>query len=409
MVQSSSQARRDEIVDALFSHLATRPVNDWSVRGLALALDVSTFTLLKLFRTRRAILLAALARVRVELGAIVSEVVSLEGSVSVRLRALLGKLIDYYGVQRRGVGRLFFLLAALDEPEAQRVAAQLMSMKTSFVAVLLREAEACEGLSFLDGVTPDDASRALVGALYGSMLHDMTTGAHANSAHAMSAHDMWSIWMAGISRQPWSVALPATTSRPVSTTPVPTPVPTSASMPSSSSAPPEVCEILSFLDVRPILAAGRDPLESILAHLDRVPADGVLEIAAPFRPSPLIKLLEKRGCCVALRQATPDLFLVDAVVAGGPEIVDLSGRPAPEPMTEILRVLGTLAPSNVYLARVPQRPNLLLPRLDAAGMRYAMLESPDGTVLLRLIRPPPTPSSRPTPPSPARDQEVSSS
>lgn len=358
MVRLNSQARREEILDALMTCLAARPIDDWSVRGLAATLNVSTWMLLKLFRTRKAILLAALARVRGELGAIVSEVVCVKGSVTVRLRALVDLLVEYYGTRRPGVGRLFFLAAVLDEPEARRTAAQLMSMQTSLVAVLLREAQAHEGLVLLDAVTPDAASRALVAYVLGSVLQDMTMG-----DGAITAAEVWSIWMSGVVAED-NETHPVGDAGKVGTG----------------------LETLCVLDVRPILASGRDPLTSILAHLERVPPDGVLEIAAPFRPSPLITLLAKRGFYVALREASPELFLVDAVVAGQPEIVDLSDRPAPEPMAEILRALSTLGPSDVYLARVPKRPNLLLPKLASAGMNCAMLESADGTVLLRVCR-----------------------
>jgi uncharacterized protein (DUF2249 family) len=49
------------------------------------------------------------------------------------------------------------------------------------------------------------------------------------------------------------------------------------------------------LDVRPVLAAGEEPLALILQTADRVPPGGVLEVTAPFEPVPLYAVLAQRG------------------------------------------------------------------------------------------------------------------
>ena len=49
------------------------------------------------------------------------------------------------------------------------------------------------------------------------------------------------------------------------------------------------------LDVRPILAAGGDPLELILAASASVPVGGALDLLAPFDPIPLYGVLQARG------------------------------------------------------------------------------------------------------------------
>lgn len=49
------------------------------------------------------------------------------------------------------------------------------------------------------------------------------------------------------------------------------------------------------LDVRPILAAGAEPFEQILAAATDVPVGGVLDLLAPFDPIPLYGVLRARG------------------------------------------------------------------------------------------------------------------
>ena len=49
------------------------------------------------------------------------------------------------------------------------------------------------------------------------------------------------------------------------------------------------------LDVRPILEGGTDPLKAIMEKVKTLVPGMVLKIVAPFKPEPLIRLLEKKG------------------------------------------------------------------------------------------------------------------
>jgi hypothetical protein len=57
---------------------------------------------------------------------------------------------------------------------------------------------------------------------------------------------------------------------------------------------PPVARFQRF-DVRPVLAAGGDPLSEIRRKLDALPANGGLLVIAPFLPSPLIERLGGEG------------------------------------------------------------------------------------------------------------------
>lgn len=59
------------------------------------------------------------------------------------------------------------------------------------------------------------------------------------------------------------------------------------------------------LDVRPILTAGAEPLEAILAFVNRLEPGESFELVATFRPDPLIGLLSGRGYQAA-SEAWPD-------------------------------------------------------------------------------------------------------
>lgn len=64
------------------------------------------------------------------------------------------------------------------------------------------------------------------------------------------------------------------------------------------------------LDVRPILAAGEEPLELILETAAEVPEGNVLEITAPFEPVPLYSVLADRGFVHRTEMRGVDEFVV---------------------------------------------------------------------------------------------------
>jgi hypothetical protein len=68
-----------------------------------------------------------------------------------------------------------------------------------------------------------------------------------------------------------------------------------------------------------------------------------------------------------------------------PDIIDLCGLEAPEPMERILFAGVHLGPEDVYLARLPHMPFPLLPILKQRGLGWQTHEEEDGRVLI-LIR-----------------------
>lgn len=64
------------------------------------------------------------------------------------------------------------------------------------------------------------------------------------------------------------------------------------------------------LDVRPLLAAGEEPFDVIMAAVTALPPDGILELTAPFEPVPLYAVMRAQGFEYAMQQSSPSTFLV---------------------------------------------------------------------------------------------------
>jgi uncharacterized protein (DUF2249 family) len=155
--------------------------------------------------------------------------------------------------------------------------------------------------------------------------------------------------------------------------------------PSPPTAPPGAPRLVA-LDVRPVIAGGRDPLADILSALTPLPAGSALAVTAPFRPAPLERLLGGRGHRTQVLALERGAHVLLCLVGGGPPVLDLRDRPAPEPLEAVLTAAASLTPGETLLAVVPRRPELLLPQLERRGLGHALLALPDGSHLVRVSR-----------------------
>lgn len=62
------------------------------------------------------------------------------------------------------------------------------------------------------------------------------------------------------------------------------------------------------LDVRPLLAQGRHPLDQVLEAWAALAPGQRLCVIAPFEPAPMMALFSAQGAAVACRQAGPEEF-----------------------------------------------------------------------------------------------------
>lgn len=143
------------------------------------------------------------------------------------------------------------------------------------------------------------------------------------------------------------------------------------------------------LDVRPILARGEEPFDSIMAALDALPHGSVLAVETPFDPAPLHKVLGQRGYSYSSAKVADGHFLTEywipdahAATAARTEItIDVRGLEPPRPMELTLDALEQM-PDGAALVQMNDRvPAFLLPHLDECGFDYTIGSDERGTVV----------------------------
>jgi uncharacterized protein (DUF2249 family) len=165
------------------------------------------------------------------------------------------------------------------------------------------------------------------------------------------------------------------------------------------------------LDVRPVIEAGRDPLNIIIEKLKQVRPGQVLKIINSFEPTPLIMLLEKKGfeshvqvtggnvvetyfskseknVSSELPKQSPqnDFDAVFEKFSGSIQETDVRHLEMPQPMLKILDALDHLPVGtalHVYHKRIPV---FLLPELTERGFEYRIKEISDGEVQLLIFK-----------------------
>ena len=170
---------------------------------------------------------------------------------------------------------------------------------------------------------------------------------------------------------------------------------------------------LISLDVRPILAAGADPLTLILGKIKELQPGQVLEIVNTFEPRPLMGLLKKQGFDSYAAIIHDDLIKTyfyretevpvnnrkdQADKAAGwnelmekykdkMDVIDVRNLEMPKPMMTILESLDKLAAGKslfVYHKRIPV---FLLPELADRELDYRINEVAEGDVQLLIFKP----------------------
>ena len=137
-------------------------------------------------------------------------------------------------------------------------------------------------------------------------------------------------------------------------------------------------EPAQHIDVRPILADGHDPFFEIMAVVDTVPVAGGLTIDAPFNPSPMRRVLGRRGFISYARRIAAHhwrLFLLhdesgdaeqppSVTTDTGAKVwrtddgvhIDVRGLERPVPMIAILSLIDGSGHEGVVVAHLDRRP-----------------------------------------------------
>lgn len=256
------RSRRVQIVEATLALLAEVPPERISTRMIAARVGVTQPALFRHFDDRNQILCAVVDWMRGELAPLAEA--ALRAPIPALDRAgLIAQGLGTQAARHPGLPRL--LLADVLRGESTVYALrlrELVATQLALVAELVRQ-----GVD--EGAVPDTidiarAARLFVGGLQGLFLQWQMDGrTEPPDVAGMVAH-----WRAGV-----TAGLPHR----IGEGPV---------LPDGT--PPE-------LDVRPLLASGVDPLQTILAATRRLQPGGALRVLAPFRPAPLLALLEAQG------------------------------------------------------------------------------------------------------------------
>lgn len=160
------------------------------------------------------------------------------------------------------------------------------------------------------------------------------------------------------------------------------------------------------LDVRPMLAEGRDPFAAVLKAAEEVAPGGFLLLDAPFDPAPLRRVLAGKGLmsqgrpagpghwriCFRREGGAPDESVFDIPTARKPGEtwredgvlhIETRGMVPPGPMTAVLRLIDS-GEADAIVSHHDRDPMLLYPELEERGWESARKESCCGEVRLHL-------------------------
>lgn len=166
------------------------------------------------------------------------------------------------------------------------------------------------------------------------------------------------------------------------------------------------------LDVRPVIASGRDPLEIIIKEVKRLKHGFVLKIINSFEPTPLMQLLGKQGfesytevvhdelvhtffykntdnAFTATIKENDDAESWEAIAerfAAKLLTIDVRDLEMPLPMHNILDALQTLPNDKALFVYHKRIPVFLLPELEAQQFSYRINEISDGDVHMLIYK-----------------------
>ena len=166
------------------------------------------------------------------------------------------------------------------------------------------------------------------------------------------------------------------------------------------------------LDVRPVIASGKDPLSIITQKVKTINNGQVLKIINSFEPIPLIKLLEKQGFEVFADTKNDDLVETyfykkndtannslepKSSAANGWEqtvekftnkiqTIDVRKMEMPQPMITILEALDNLPEGDALFVYHKRIPVFLLPELAERKFDYRIKEKSEGEVQLLIFK-----------------------
>jgi AcrR family transcriptional regulator len=167
-MRKSGEERREEIVQAVLDLAAEQGVKQVTTQAIADRVGIAQPTVFRHFKTRDAILRAALEWIGKGLLTVVTPILAGRGPADVRLRQLLTRQLQFIS-QRKGLPRLLFSERLhLEDPELKAVVRRIMENYTDRVSMLLAEgvAEGC----FCSDLDTDETARLIVSLVQGLVM-----------------------------------------------------------------------------------------------------------------------------------------------------------------------------------------------------------------------------------------------
>ncbi len=374
--EPSPPSRKEQIVRAALGLLADVPMEEITTRRLAAELGLTQPALFRHFESREAILLAVVAAGRRDLEQVALAVIESDAPALDRLRQL-GAALLLHVEAHPGFPRLLFAAALPGAGPVREAMRHIVTMQAALVGALVEEGQAAGSLDRF--VAPEHAAGLYVGMLQGLVLR-WEVGARQGRAIAGYA-ELFGLWARGMGARPAGEVRPGGPGSLEAEVDPHSVGPAHRGHPVVRPHGPAI----QFVDGAALIATGTDPLATVLATLGTLPPAGVLVFRAPFRPTPLVALLRKRGLAVHEEPLDEGHWLL-LVVLGDHPIEDLREFEPPEPLERVLLAEARLPRGGVHLARVPRMPQLLLERLVGREVRALAEALPDGSALVRLER-----------------------
>lgn len=162
-----------------------------------------------------------------------------------------------------------------------------------------------------------------------------------------------------------------------------------------------------LLDVRPLLAQGIDPYETVMAAAVAVPSGGFLRLDVPFNPVPLRRALARKGFSSHAQRQAADFWQVTFLRDGAegweqrteaeilpegamqwPEEdgfhLDVRRLPPPEPLRVILRLVDRLNGVGRVVVHHDRDPVFLAPELAERGWAIVRVDQAMAEIRLWL-------------------------
>lgn len=171
---------------------------------------------------------------------------------------------------------------------------------------------------------------------------------------------------------------------------------------------------IKTLDVQPILKAGSDPFTRIMEELKQVPEGYALEVLNSFEPTPLIKILNKKGYASYVKSEAEVVYTYFLKVAEPKKQEDLGALVVtislaemekekekysnklretdvrdlemPLPMVTILNELESLPQGHALFVHHKKVPQYLLPELAERHFKTLITEIEEGNVKLLIYK-----------------------